>query len=46
MCVSTHVLPQKIPSSSQVSLKIEEKELEHILKGQTFVGNILAAGLP
>ncbi|KAK7802400.1 hypothetical protein U0070_023517 [Myodes glareolus] len=30
----------------QVSLKIEEKELEHILKGQTFVGNILAAGLP
>nr|XP_048306722.1 cell division control protein 6 homolog isoform X2 [Myodes glareolus] len=31
---------------TKVSLKIEEKELEHILKGQTFVGNILAAGLP
>lgn len=37
---------QEIPSSSQVSLKVEEKELEHLLKGQTFVGSILAAGLP
>ncbi|XP_041499809.1 cell division control protein 6 homolog isoform X1 [Microtus oregoni] len=31
---------------TKVSLKIEEKELEHVLKGQAFVGNILAEGLP
>lgn len=32
--------------SLQVSLKIEEKEVEHVLKGKAFLGNILAAGLP
>lgn len=37
---------QKIPFSFQVSLKIEENELEHVLKGQAFIGNILNAGLP
>lgn len=31
---------------TKVSLKIEEKEIEHVLKGKAFLGNILAAGLP
>ncbi|XP_031209560.1 cell division control protein 6 homolog [Mastomys coucha] len=31
---------------TKVSLKIEEKEIEHALKGKAFIGNILAAGLP
>ncbi|XP_036054218.1 cell division control protein 6 homolog isoform X2 [Onychomys torridus] len=31
---------------TKVSLKIEEKEIEHVLKGKAFIGNILAAGLP
>ncbi|XP_029339418.1 cell division control protein 6 homolog [Mus caroli] len=31
---------------TKVSLKIEEKEIEHVLKGKAFTGNILAAGLP
>ncbi|XP_059127697.1 cell division control protein 6 homolog [Peromyscus eremicus] len=31
---------------TKVSLKIEERELEHVLKGKAFIGNILAAGLP
>ncbi|XP_055983885.1 cell division control protein 6 homolog [Sorex fumeus] len=31
---------------SKVSLKIEEKEIEHALKDRTFIGNILATGLP
>lgn len=33
-------------SSSQVSLKIEEKEIEHALKDKALIGNILATGLP
>lgn len=33
-------------SSFQVSLKIEEKEVERALKDKTLVGNILATGLP
>lgn len=32
--------------SSQVSLKIEEKEIEHALKDKALIGNILATGLP
>lgn len=36
----------KVLFSLQVSLKIEEKEIEHVLKGKAFIGNILAAGLP
>lgn len=31
---------------TKVSLKIEEKEIEHVLNGKAFTGNILAAGLP
>uniref|UniRef100_A0A8C2QNL1 Cell division control protein n=2 Tax=Cricetulus griseus TaxID=10029 RepID=A0A8C2QNL1_CRIGR len=31
---------------TKVSLKIEEKEIEHVLKGKAFIGNILADGLP
>ncbi|XP_036889398.1 cell division control protein 6 homolog [Sturnira hondurensis] len=31
---------------TKVSLKIEEKEIEHALKDKTLVGNILATGLP
>ncbi|XP_051013792.1 cell division control protein 6 homolog [Acomys russatus] len=31
---------------TKVSLKIEEKEIEHVLRGKAFLGNILAAGLP
>ncbi|XP_049635541.1 cell division control protein 6 homolog [Suncus etruscus] len=31
---------------SKVSLKIEEKEVEHALKDKALVGNILATGLP
>ena len=33
-------------SSLQVSLKIEEQEIEHALKDKALVGNILATGLP
>ncbi|XP_016057737.1 PREDICTED: cell division control protein 6 homolog isoform X2 [Miniopterus natalensis] len=31
---------------TKVSLKIEEKEIEHALKDRTLIGNILATGLP
>lgn len=31
---------------TKVSLKIEEKEVEHALKDRTLIGNILATGLP
>lgn len=31
---------------TKVSLKIEEKEIEHALKDKALVGNILATGLP
>ncbi|XP_037665244.1 cell division control protein 6 homolog [Choloepus didactylus] len=31
---------------TKVSLKIEEKEIEHALKDKALIGNILAAGLP
>lgn len=31
---------------TKVSLKIEEQEIEHVLRGKAFLGNILAAGLP
>ncbi|KAM8819035.1 cell division control protein 6 homolog isoform 1-T2 [Rhynchonycteris naso] len=31
---------------TKVSLKIEEKEIEHALKDKTLIGNILATGLP
>ncbi|KAL1778760.1 cell division control protein 6-like [Sigmodon hispidus] len=31
---------------TKVSLKIEEKEIEHVLKGKALIGNILATGLP
>lgn len=45
--VSTDALHHGKPFFSfQVSLKIEEKEIEHALKGKAFIGNILAAGLP
>ncbi|KAM5273947.1 cell division control protein 6 homolog isoform 2-T2 [Ctenodactylus gundi] len=32
--------------STKVSLKIEEKEIEHALKDKALIGNILASGLP
>ncbi|GAB1296791.1 Cell division control protein [Apodemus speciosus] len=31
---------------TKVSLKIEEQEIEHVLRGKAFLGSILAAGLP